>query len=341
MAAAASPASAGGDLLVVVLCNGLDATGLTEVLNGLKSESKKIGSHKRRELFWEAYGALISKAGSLQGSVNAMLLCRAVPDGGNTAEVVDLTKRQRGLIGGGGVEILGRKLRPQVDPVTKSWAMAWSEKEAQPALDDLLHGEPCIYVTTDTVFVSTRLKRVMCQSQSGSLKTVKEIEKLRSELSPDKPLRSVAFAGHEPPSINGYNFILAGTPNPGDLLPKTVGYINSISANEIYDYFLLRRNDHLVGEAEKLIAQMLSDVGKGVLPLISASSKKDAAVAYKNGLMKRVFVHESMAKFVNRVQQDGQVEISVIRGNVDGTLFAQYGSIVFEQYYRVDLHTFS
>jgi hypothetical protein len=57
--------------------------------------------------------------------------------------------------------------------------------------------------------------------------------------------------------------------------------------------------------------------------------------------MKRVFVHESMAKFVNRVQQDGQVEISVIRGNVDGTLFAQYGSIVFEQYYRVDLHTFS
>ena len=35
---------------------------------------------------------------------------------------------------------------------------------------------------------------------------------------------------------------------------------------------------------------------------------------YKNGLMKRVFVHESMAKFIKRVAEDGQVELNIIRG---------------------------
>eukprot|EP00035_Acanthoeca_spectabilis_P001143 m.78087 g.78087 ORF g.78087 m.78087 type:complete len:339 (+) comp10655_c0_seq2:257-1273(+) len=337
MAAADAPR---GDLLVLVLVNGLEAAAVTEVLNTLKNESKKVGTHKRRELFWEAYGALITKSGSLQGRVHAMLECRDNPDGANVVEVIELTKRQKGLITSGGVEILGRKLRPQDDPAGKGWAMAWSELDAQPALDDLMTGEPCIYVTPDAVFVSTRLKRVLCQNQSSALKTVKEIEKLMGELSPNKPLKSVAFHGSDPPAINAYNFIVAGQLNVGDQLPANVGHINSTSANDIYDYFLERRNTNLVAEAEKLIAQMLSDVGKGAVPLISASSKKDAAVAYKNGLMKKVYVHESMAKFVKRVAEDGQVELHVIRGDVSGTQFAEYGSLVFEQYYRVDLTTF-
>lgn len=186
---------------------------------------------------------------------------------------------------------------------------------------------------------------MLCQNQSSALKTVKEIEKLMGELSPNKPLKSVAFHGSDPPAIkwvtpatslrraslacaralksshtphfatapsnrrvtlvalpfdlfcqlsgvarrshlasaphprSAYNFIVAGQLNVGDQLPANVGHINSTSANDIYDYFLERRNTNLVAEAEKLIAQMLSDVGKGAVPLISASSKKDAAVA--------------------------------------------------------------
>lgn len=85
-----------------------------------------------------------------------MLECRDNPDGANVVEVIELTKRQKGLITSGGVEILGRKLRPQDDPAGKGWAMAWSELDAQRALDDLMTGEPCIYVTPDAVFVSTR-----------------------------------------------------------------------------------------------------------------------------------------------------------------------------------------
>lgn len=46
---------------------------------------------------------------------------------------------------------------------------------------------------------------------------------------------------------------------------------------------------------------MLTDVKKDLVPLISASSTKEAAIAYKNSLMKKVFVHESMKKFVDRV----------------------------------------
>jgi hypothetical protein len=47
-----------------------------------------------------------------------------------------------------------------------------------------------------------------------------------------------------------------------------------------YDYFLARRNSHLCGEAGKLIAQMLTDVQKELVPIVSASSPKEATVAY-------------------------------------------------------------
>ena len=30
-----------------------------------------------------------------------------------------------------------------------------------------------------------------------------------SELGPDKPLRSISFAGNEPPSVNSYNVLVA------------------------------------------------------------------------------------------------------------------------------------
>lgn len=55
--------------------------------------------------------------------------------------------------------------------------------------------------------------------------------------------------------------------------------------------------------------------------------------------MKRVFVHESFGKFVDRVRRDGTVELFVITGDVEETAFGKWGKIVFELFYRVDLST--
>ena len=55
--------------------------------------------------------------------------------------------------------------------------------------------------------------------------------------------------------------------------------------------------------------------------------------------MKRVFVHESMGKFIQRARADGQVELHVIQGDVADSQFGRYGAIVFELFYRVDLST--
>ena len=64
-----------------------------------------------------------------------------------------------------------------------------------------------------------------------------------------------------------------------------------------------------------------------------------AAKAFRSCLMKRCFVHESMAKFIKAVQAEGNVEVNVIRGDVADTEFGRYGMIVFELFYRVDLST--
>ena len=65
-------------------------------------------------------------------------------------------------------------------------------------------------------------------------------------------------------------------------------------------------------------------------------------IAYKNALMRRVYVHESMKKFIDRAKADGSVELHVIRGDVDPeSAFAKFGKLVFELYYRCDLETFS
>ena len=49
-----------------------------------------------------------------------------------------------------------------------------------------------------------------------------------------------------------------------------------------------------------------------------------------------------MGKFINKCKEDGAVECVVIRGDDEtkmGACFAQYGKIVFEMFYRVDLTT--
>ena len=48
--------------------------------------------------------------------------------------------------------------------------------------------EPCIYLSADGVYVSTRYKRALCKGLSGPLKAVKDVEKVVSELAPDKAM---------------------------------------------------------------------------------------------------------------------------------------------------------
>ena len=301
----------------------------------LKESSKSIGSHKRRQLYWDAYSKMVTKANNLADGSFAFLKYSAdttedSPEG--TVEVVELTKRQKGLISGGSVEVMGPKFKPPEDPSSKTHCFAWSEDAAQAAWDDLMHGEPCVYITPETVYVGTRHKRAACKNTGGPLKTLKDVEKFISELKPDAPLKSVSFNGNEPPSVNDYNVLLAGPFKLDAPLPDKYGHVNTTSCTEIYDYFLQRKNGNLIIEANKLISQMLADVGKGLLPIVCAGSTKEAAVAYKSALMKKIYIHESMSKFINKAREDGSVELAVIKGNDEAKMgaFNDYGKLVFE-----------
>jgi len=188
--------------------------------------------------------------------------------------------------------------------------------------------------------VQTRYKRVLCKGLSGLPKTGKEVEALVAELQPDKPLRSVSFAGNEPPSVLAYNVLVAGASKLDKELPPTIGHVGSASTSEVYDAFLARRNAYLVGEADKLLAQMMADTGKGLQPIVGYG-QKHCVIAYKNALMRRVYVHESMKKFIDRARADGSVELHIIRGDVDEkSQFFGFGKLVFELFYRCDLETF-
>lgn len=296
--AAAKKPPAEPELLLVLLSAGMTASELTAAIEGLKSSSKSVGNHKRRELFWQAYGAMVAKTSGLKGQAYCVMLYRAVPgEDEGEVELIELTKRQRGLVGGG-CDIMGHKIKSldadgKPDPASKSWCMAFSEEDAQAAYDDLLGGEPCIYLAPDGVYVATRFKRVMCKGLSAPLKAVKDIEALVGDLAPDKPLKSISFVGNDPPSVSSYNTFLVGPSKLDKELPASLGHVNTTSSTEIYDYFLQRRNRALVADADKLLAQMLADVGKGLVAQVYAASQKDCVAAYKNALMKRVYAHES------------------------------------------------
>ena len=45
-------------LKLLLLSNGLEAVDFVAVIENLKNESKNVGTHKRRELYWEGYGAM-------------------------------------------------------------------------------------------------------------------------------------------------------------------------------------------------------------------------------------------------------------------------------------------
>lgn len=126
-------------------------------LEKLKESSKSIGAHKRRQLYWDAYTKMISKANSLADGAFAFIKYSAdLADDSNPqgeVEVVELTKRQKGLVSSGSVEVMGPKFKPPEDPSSKTHCFAWSEEGARAAWNDLMHGEPCVYVTPDSVYV--------------------------------------------------------------------------------------------------------------------------------------------------------------------------------------------
>jgi hypothetical protein len=270
-----SAATADGELVLLILSNGMPFADLASTLDKLKEDSKSIGAHKRRELFWQAYTKLISRTSSMEGGAHCFMLYRVkAEDGEGSVEVVEMTKRQRGLVGGG-CEILGHKFKPPDDPTSKWWVMAFVEEEAPRAWEDLMSAEACVCVRPDGVYTATRFKRALCKGLSAPLKTVKEVQALVAELAPDKPLKNVSFVANEPPTTNDYNCFLAGPWKLDSELPPTIGHVAATGAGEMYEYFVSRKNGHVVGEAGRLIQQMLADQGKGLTAQISVGSQKE------------------------------------------------------------------
>ena len=66
----------------------------------------------------------------------------------------------------------------------------------------------------------------------------------------------------------GYNVLYAGAFKDAAALPPGIGHVGSTAPWEIYAAFESRRNAHLLGEADAMIARMLADVGKGLVPVI-------------------------------------------------------------------------
>jgi len=329
---------------MLLLCNGLNGDDLVSVIENLKNSSKAVGQHKRRELYWEGYTAMATTCSSADGPTHCLIKYSTF-EGDGKAEFIELTKRQKGLVSGG-CDIVGcKKHKPDADadkPVSSSgsssgWVAAWAEEGAKTAYDDLTSAEPCVYLSGDALYVGTRFKRVLCKSYSTTpLKTLKEIEKAVAEAGPQ--LRSVSWTGNSPPVILPYNVIVCGaTATVAATLPDTLGTCANSGSFDVYDAFLARRSDYELGEAGKMLAQMHTDISKGLQPLIYCASMKDAGSARKNALLKKCYVHESKGKFIAACQED-DIDVSVIYGEVDESKdFYKYGGIVFELFYRTDL----
>ena len=177
--------------------------------------------------------------------------------GDGVVGVEELTKRQRALVGGG-CDLMGRKTKPPESEQSNKWAISWSEEDAPAAYADLMNGEPCIHLSPDGVYVATRFKRALCKGLSGPFKAVKDVEKAIEEMKPT--LKSISFTSTDAPAPNGYNTFIAGSCSCAADLPPGIGHVGSTAPADVYDYFLKRRNGHLIAEAGKLISTMLTDV---------------------------------------------------------------------------------
>eukprot|EP00961_Rhodomonas_salina_P300977 3940288-Rhodomonas_salina.1 len=118
-----------GEILVLVLSNGMQFSELAAVIDGLKNSSKSMGSHARREKYWQAYTKMNSKVAGMDGQAYCMLMYRAKEDGEGECSLMELTKRQKGLVNGA-CEFMGQKVKPPEDPSSKNWCLVFSEEDA-------------------------------------------------------------------------------------------------------------------------------------------------------------------------------------------------------------------
>lgn len=370
----ATNAAASVPMLVFLVIYGFSPTDISDSIGELKKQTKNLGTHKERERYYTAYQDIqagINKYsnididdGKLYGMVKYYRNCEANDKGGNKGRLdfEPFTKRQKSLVGTPKL-MMGRhiKLKMKEDDNNdddgaanknsgKEFIMPWFGDEAEEAYLDITAGEECISIDADRgVYVSTKIKRKNCAGASSSLKTLDAVVEYIKTLQPDQPLQSIAWEGHQPPKVNTYNVLLTGSwPSSitKNLPDDSAVHINTSSMDEIYDLFQTRRNDQYILEAETLIDSMLTDQGKNkndTNASIFTGSMKDLAVARRNAILKKVYISSKKEKFIQLVRADGGggFEMIVVKerreGSNEASKFEEWGGVVFETYYKLDL----
>ena len=351
-----------GTMLMLLVINGFSPAELSASLGKLKAETKNLGTHNQREQYWKAYGNIqkdLNKysnidadGGKLYGIVK--YYTNEDGDGDGVTEFEEFTKRQRALVGTPRV-FMGRHIKLLMEDdegagggaTGKEFFMPWFGEEAQEAYHDITEGEECISIDSERgIFVSTRIKRKHCANTPSNLKSVDALmDYIQNSLQPDSPLQSIAWEGHRPPKVNSYNVILTGVwPNTiTHHLPPNIAHKDTTSNHEIYDLFEQRRNTQYIEEAELLIAKMLTEIHKdssGNTSSVHTGSMKDLACAKRNALLKKVYISGDKTKFIQNAKRDGGGFDLIVVNNRQGSdagQFEEYGSVVFETFYKVDL----
>jgi len=245
----------------------------------------------------------------------------------------------------------------------KEFVMPWFGDEAEPAYRDITTGEECISIDSNRgVYVSTKIKRRNCAGPppSNIMKSIDTVQEYISKLQPDTPLQSIAWDGHQPPKIKSYNVILTGpwpssvtnnllTSSSSSSSSSSLAHINTSSMDEIYELFEKRRNTQLINEAEILIDKMITEQNKGAKSDMTASiftgSMKDLSIAKRNSLLKKVYISSAKKKFIENVRSaddgDDHLDMVVVNERNDSSgdtgKFEEYGGVVFETFYKLDL----
>jgi hypothetical protein len=317
--------------------------------------------YSQRELFYNAYQSVQKElnkysnidvdSGKLYGLVKHYRSMEADSSSDDSkTEFEAFTKRQKAMVQTPRV-FMGRHIKLLVteddDAAAsgKEFFMPWFGKEAEAAYLDVTSGEECISIDSDRgLFVSTRIKRKNCAA-APTIKSVDALVEYVKGLQADKPLQSIAWEGHRPPSVTSYNLILTGVwPNTiTHHLPDGIVHSNTTSMHEIYDLFEVRRNDQYIHEAELLIVKMLTEVAKSNgadnASSVFTGSMKDLACAKRNALLKKVYISSSKKKFIQNAKENGDFELVVCteRKGGDAGKFEEYGGVVFETFYKLDL----
>ena len=357
-------ASAPRPLVILLLVNGLTPADLTSVVGSLKENSKSISTHSRREFYWSSYEQITSAVtklsnvdkdgGKLFGLVKYSRHEKDDDEGDVTFE--EFTRNQKGLVNAGASNthtMLGKKFKVLNDgegdgPGAKEYMMAWFDDAAAIAYTDITANSECIAIDAEKgVYVLTGTKRKLCRgATSAATKNLAGLLEFIATLAPNSPLQSISWNGNRPPAVNEYNVVLSGTGWSNAILkdlPDTVGHVSSTSTDEIYSAFKVRKNQSLIGEAEALINRMLSDVGKGAATMdVYTASMKELGIARRNAILKKVYVCSSKKKFIESVVQEGDVEeMYVVEDREVKGKFEEYGSVVFETFYKLDISIYS